>query len=402
MGMTSQSTNCQLSAMGMVNALGRTPGEIFLALTSGQAEPLEIESRVVAERSIPVGRVRGELPNIPESLSHIQSRNLQVALCALDQIADEISSERERIGSDRIVVGSSTAGIAEGELAIEHLEANKERKPGYFFQQQEMGTVAASLASLLNLQGPSYTISTACSTSAKVFGSAQMLMQMDICDAVIVGGVDSMCGLTLNGFTALDLTSSNPTLPFSKNREGINIGEGAALFLLTKRPGGVQMLGIGEASDAYHISTPDPEARGAVTALRQALKHAGVTPEDVWYINLHGTGTLHNDEMEAKAVSTVFGSRTYCSSTKPMVGHMLGASGATEVGFCYLALKDFLARGEQSLNLPVHLYDGAYDPSIEAVQLVTEPTALKRAGRPVCLSNSFGFGGSNCAVALGA
>jgi 3-oxoacyl-[acyl-carrier-protein] synthase-1 len=221
-----------------------------------------------------------------------------------------------------------------------------------------------------------------------------------LCDAVITGGFDSLCKLTINGFSSLELVSDEVTNPFSRNRKGITIGEGGAVFLLERtdahelEPDAVCLCGVGESSDAYHISSPDPSAKGAIAAIRAALDAAGLCPEDIDYINLHGTGTLHNDAMEARAMRSVFGESKPCSSTKPLVGHMLGASGATEIAFCWMALRDSQCR------LPPHLFDGERDPELPVMNLVSV------GDTSVCplrytLSNSFGFGGSNCAVVLG-
>jgi 3-oxoacyl-[acyl-carrier-protein] synthase-1 len=215
----------------------------------------------------------------------------------------------------------------------------------------------------------------------------------------VVGGFDSLCKLTTNGFSALELVSDEVTNPFSKNRKGITIGEGGALLVLERHDEAqlddtvVCIAGVGESSDAYHISSPDPEGRGAIAAIKAALAQARVEPNEIGYINLHGTGTPHNDSMEARAVSAVFSSDVPCSSTKPLVGHMLGASGATEVAFCWMVLSD------SGNRLPPHIFDGALDPDLPALALV-KPESL--ADRPIryALSNSFGFGGSNCAVVL--
>jgi 3-oxoacyl-[acyl-carrier-protein] synthase-1 len=237
-------------------------------------------------------------------------------------------------------------------------------------------------------------VSTACSSSAKVFASARSLIFAGVCDAVLIGGVDSLCAMTLCGFSSLEAVDPNITNPMRANRAGINIGEAAVLFMLSKGGQGVQLLGVGESSDAHHMSAPEPDGVGAEAAMRAALADAGLRPEDIDYVNLHGTGTIHNDSMESKAVARVFGLNTPCSSTKALVGHTLGAAGAIEAAFCWIALN---TQGDE-VPLPPHIWDGCRDPELPEIRLV-------ESGEfgPIrfTLSNSFAFGGSNCSVILG-
>jgi len=220
-----------------------------------------------------------------------------------------------------------------------------------------------------------------------------------ICDAVIVGGADSLCRLTLNGFDALELVSDSICNPLSKNRKGINIGEGACLFLLTKEGCGIQFLGCGESSDAYHMSAPDPKGLGAEMSMKRALEDSGLSSLDMDYINLHGTGTKNNDSMESKAISRIFSSKPdiFCSSTKPYVGHMLGASGATEIGFCWLMFHE----GDGSISPPPHYWDGCRDEALPQLRLAQSGDRLESKRRYAALSNSFAFGGNNCSVIIG-
>jgi len=217
-----------------------------------------------------------------------------------------------------------------------------------------------------------------------------------LADAVIAGGADSLCSFTIAGFQSLEAVSPVRCNPFSVNRRGINIGEGAALFLMTRKPGPVRLAGAGESSDAHHMSAPDPTGRGALLAIAQALEHGRVSPHDIDYINLHGTGTVQNDAMESDAVSRLFGERTYCSSTKPVTGHALGAAGAIEAALCWLTLADNPER-----RLPPHWWDGEADPNLRPLHLV-DPGQV--ASRPLryALSQSFAFGGSNAALLFGA
>jgi len=242
-------------------------------------------------------------------------------------------------------------------------------------------------------------VSTACSSSAKAFGSAQRLLDLELCDAVLVGGVDSLCALTLGGFASLGALSARPCNPLSVKRDGITIGEAAALFLLTREAGGVRLLGVGESSDAYHASAPDPTGRGAAAAMSAALAAAGLAPEAVDYVNLHGTATPHNDAMESLALTRVLPHQPPCSSTKALHGHTLGAAGALEVAVCWLMLS---AASPAALPLPPHVWDGQRDPALPRLTLVAAGDhAPRRTDGFHCLSNSFAFGGSNCAVLLG-
>jgi 3-oxoacyl-[acyl-carrier-protein] synthase-1 len=227
-----------------------------------------------------------------------------------------------------------------------------------------------------------------------VFAAGQRLLDADFCDAVIAGGSDSLCKLTTNGFDALEAMAPGICNPFSINREGINIGEGAALLLMSRDEGPIRLLGVGESSDAWHMSAPEPSGKGAELAIRGALDQAALAPQQVGYINLHGTATPKNDEMESCVVNRVFGPDVPCSSTKSQIGHTLGAAGAQEVGLCWLLLDDL----NVNKQLPMHLWDGAADPDLATIGLTVEGDAWQQ---DVCMSNSFAFGGSNVCVIIG-
>ncbi|MFN8391095.1 MAG: beta-ketoacyl-ACP synthase [Bdellovibrionota bacterium] len=397
----------RVAALGIVSAVGVGADVHLKALRAEHGATLRRERSPVTHRETFVGAVDDSLlAPVPSRLAALQSRNAQLALCALEQIRDHVRAAVEAWGAHRVgvVIGSSTSGIAEGEAAIACLQRGEKFPESYCYTQQEMAAVSSVIAEALALKGPSYTISTACSSSAKVFNSGRALIELGICDAVIVGGADSLCGMTLEGFAALDLLSPATTNPFSVHRSGINIGEAAALFLLTREAKGVRLLGVGEASDAYHVSAPEPSGAGAARAMKAAFDDASLSPKDIDYINLHGTGTSANDSMEAKAVRAVFDTPPLCSSTKPLTGHTLGASGAVEAAVCFLILQEFQRSG--NLPLPVHRFDGWYDPELEPVPLVDWRSVLQRSedapiGRSICMSNSFGFGGSNCSLIFG-
>ncbi len=385
-----------LQEVGVVSALGAGKAELLTRLLACDSSGMVPYGPLLAGGSTWVAPVRSPLPELAAALAQFDCRNNRLLAAALDQIAAAVAAERERWGPRRVAVlmGTSTSGIANGEDAAESLARHGRMPEAYHYRQQEIGSVAEFAARYLGLTGLRYTISTACSSSAKVFAAALRLLAADRCDAVVVGGADSLCRLTLNGFDSLESLAREVCNPFSLNRKGINIGEGACVFVLTREPAAIRLCGVGESSDGYHISAPDPTGRGAEIALRAALEQAGVAPRDVGYVNLHGTATPKNDEMEAAVVARVLGCTTPCASTKPLIGHTLGAAGAHELGICWVLLSDANA----ARQLPAHVWDGVRDPALEPIALV-EPGA--RWEREVFVSNSFAFGGSNTTVAIG-
>jgi 3-oxoacyl-[acyl-carrier-protein] synthase I len=388
-----------LNALGIANALGRGKDEVAANLFAGSRAGLVEQGDLIPDRTVRVGAFRRPLPAIPDRLAHVDCRNNRLALAALDEIAPALHAAIRRHGADRVavVMGTSTSGLAEGEAAVKARRTQGAWPPHYRYSQQELGNLGAFVAAHLGLSGPAYTIATACSSSGKVFASAQRLIAAGLCDAALVGGVDTLCGLTLNGFHSLEAIAADYCNPFSRNRDGINIGEGAAVFLLSREPARIALLGVGESSDAHHVSAPDPEGKGALRAMRLALDAAGLPASAVDYVNLHGTATPLNDVMEGRAVAALFGSDIACSSTKAMTGHMLGAAAAGEAAFLWLALDPDHSDGA----LPPHLWDGAADPAIPSLALVPKRTRLPVTPRSAMLSNSFAFGGSNVAVLLG-
>ncbi|WLG39981.1 beta-ketoacyl-[acyl-carrier-protein] synthase family protein [Pseudomonas rhodesiae] len=381
-----------LNALGVICALGRGQAEVSRRLFAGDCSGMRAESGWVPERVLPVGGVQGELASIPPELGQQSSRNNQLLLEAALQIEEEIRQAIHTYGASRVgvVLGTSTSGIDEASRGIaEYLRDN--RFPGtYDYQQQELSAPANFLADWLQLSGPAYVISTACTSSARALMSARRLLDLGLCDAVICGGVDSLCKLTLNGFSALEAVSDTRCNPFSRNRDGINIGEAAVLFLMSRQPAPIALLGSGASCDAHHISAPEPSGKGALQAMRKALACAKLAPEQIGYLNLHGTATQHNDAMESLAVASLFPDGVSCSSTKPMSGHTLGAAGALEAAFCWLSLR----HGQ----VPPHVWDGEADPGLPALQWA-------RAGEPLkntrLMSNSFAFGGNNVSLIIG-
>jgi 3-oxoacyl-[acyl-carrier-protein] synthase-1 len=385
-----------LSDLAIINALGNGPQAVLENLLDGDQTGMVTCGPLLTGRSGVVGRVHAELPSLPDSFAEFDCRNNRLLAAATQQIVAQIDALKGEYGPDRVAVliGTSTSGIAEGEVAAEMMASTGTMPETYHYRQQEIGSAAEFLARYVGVDGPRYTISTACSSSAKAFASGQRLLAAGICDAVIVGGSDSLCQLTTNGFDALESMSPGICNPFSANRNGINIGEGAALFIMSRDEGPVRLMGVGESSDAYHMSAPEPSGKGAELAIRAALAEAQLEPRQIGYINLHGTATIKNDEMESCVVNRLFGPDTLCSSTKSQIGHTLGAAGAQELGLCWLLLTDMNA----NKRLPEHLWDGEADPDLAPVALTTGDAAWQQ---DVFLSNSFAFGGSNASVIIG-
>jgi 3-oxoacyl-[acyl-carrier-protein] synthase I len=381
-----------LNALGVICALGRGQAEVSRSLFAGDCSGMRAESGWVPERVLPVAGVQGELAAIPLELGQQSSRNNQLLLEAALQVEQPIRQAIHTYGASRvgIVLGTSTSGIDEASRGIAEYLRDRQFPGDYDYQQQELSAPANFLADWLQLSGPAYVISTACTSSARALLSAQRLLDLGVCDAVICGGVDSLCKLTLNGFSALEAVSSERCNPFSANRDGINIGEAAVLFLMTRAPGPIALLGGGASCDAHHISAPEPTGKGALQAMRKALASAGLVPEQIGYLNLHGTATQHNDAMESLAVASLFPDGVACSSTKPLSGQTRGAAGALEAAFCWLSL----AHG----RVPPHVWDGQPDPALPALQWARRGDTLEK---PCLMSNSFAFGGNNISLIIG-
>lgn len=393
-----------LNALGLNCALGQGKHAVATALFAGDSSGMRAQSGWVSERALTVGAVLGRLPELPALPGHPPSRNNQLLLAAALEIESELRAAIARFGAERIavVLGTSTTGIEEASQGIAAYLKQGELPTHYDYALQELAAPANFLSDWLDLSGPCFSISTACTSGARALLSAQRLLNLGVCDAVICGGVDSLCRLTLNGFSALEAISAERCNPFSANRQGINIGEGAALFLMTREPlsdatAPISLLGGGASSDAHHISAPQPDGLGAQAAMRKALTAAGISANQVDYLNLHGTATQHNDTMESQAVQAIFPNGVPCSSSKAMVGHTLGAAGALEAAFCWLTLS---AHNPQQL-LPPHIWDGQADPALPALNLVQPGSKLDSTRGRRLMSNSFAFGGNNISLILG-
>jgi 3-oxoacyl-[acyl-carrier-protein] synthase-1 len=388
-----------ITAITATSCLGaglRATSEALRAQRSGLA-PCNFET---VQLDTYIGQVPGiDERSLPSEISDYECRNNRLALLGLKQDGFMAATARavDRYGAERVGVflGTSTAGMLETEIAFRSLDANGMLPASFKYAGSlDFYSLASFVRKVLSLQGPAAVVSTACSSSAKVFGMARRYMQLGIIDAAVVGGVDSLCLTTMYGFHSLQLTSPVQCRPFDKHRDGISVGEAAAFALLevmgdSNVPGTLALLGVGETSDAHHISSPHPEGAGARSAMQAALADAELPASAVDYINLHGTGTPSNDGAESKAVEGVLGTEVPCSSTKGYTGHTLGAAGALEIAICAIAVSDgFMPSG---LNCTL------IDPECRINYL----RSLGDAGPRVALSNSLGFGGTNCSVVIG-
>ncbi|MDH5736977.1 MAG: beta-ketoacyl-ACP synthase, partial [Gammaproteobacteria bacterium] len=353
-----------------------------------------------------IGEVDGlEQLDFPAHLSEFDCRNNRLAYLAImqDGLLESVNNLADAYGPGRValLMGTSTSGILQTELAYQLRTADDSLPEWYSYQcTHNAYSLVSFLKSLTRVGGPAFSISTACSSSAKVFASAERLLNLGLADAVLVGGVDSLCLTTLYGFNSLQLLSEDPCKPCDTERKGISIGEAAGFALITKKnqsrvDSGQSLVvkGYGESSDAYHMSSPHPEGKGAYLAMAQAIEKASLRPEAVQYINLHGTGTKANDVAEALAVVNLFGGQLMCSSTKGWSGHTLGACGITEIVFSMLSMEGGFLPG--TLNLE------KIDDRIQANILKNNVSFRQDILIDNVLSNSFGFGGSNCSVLLG-
>lgn len=389
-----------LNALGVVCTLGAGKAAVAEALFAGDAAGLRAEAGWIPGHAPPMGAVRTPLPAIPPPLDASRdNRCNRLLLAAAREIEMDVRTAIVRFGGERVgvVIGTSTGGIEEATDGLGEWRRCGAWPDDYRYAHQELAGPAEFLAEWLELSGPCYAISTACTAGARALLSAQRMLRLGLCDAVLCGGVDTLARLPLNGFHALEAMDAERCQPFSRHRRGINIGEAAALFLMTRERGTVQLLGGGASSDAHHMSAPDPEGRGAVAAMRAALADAQLAPAQIDYLNLHGTATEHNDRMESRAVAEVFPHSVPCASTKSLTGHTLAAAGALEAAFCWLSLTDDRA----ARRLPPQVWDGAMDEELPALAIVP-PGGHLASGRPRRLmSNSFAFGGNNASLILG-
>lgn len=388
-----------ISAYTATTCLGRGHAATLAALRAGHSG-LAVCAFETVHLDTWIGEVADvDIEQLPAALAAYDCRNNRLTQMALetDGFANSVREAIARYGKDRVGVflGTSTAGILQTELAYRRRDPITGALPNDFNYRTTHNSFSLSefTRKYFGLEGMAMAISTACSSSAKVFAAAARQLELGNIDAAVVGGVDTLCLTTLYGFASLQLTSSSPCRPYDEARDGISIGEGAAFALLERADqpplGSLLLLGTGESSDAYHMSAPHPEGLGAQRSMEAALRSAGLGTGEIDYINLHGTSTPANDAAEGKAVATLFGERVPCSSTKGATGHTLGAAGAVEAVICALALSDGFLPGSPGTQ--------TLDPAI--------PIAYLQHGRDSqprrALTNSFGFGGSNCSLILG-
>lgn len=380
-----------IQALAMNCALGSDLGTIWQQAIKGESPGMQPSERYVKT-------VLGQIEYNQQALTtEFDCRINHILIDTFQQIKTDYQEliqgvEPTKIG---VVLGTSTSAVDELESAIKLLDTTQQWPDSYQPHMQRMACVSECLADYLSVSGPTLSISTACSSSAKAIITAKKWLNQGVCDVVVAGGIDVVCELTVKGFHSLGALSDELTNPFSSNRKGINIGEGVSLMLLSKDKAEVNVIGTGVSSDAHHISAPDPTGSGAIKAMKMALKEAKIEAKDIDYINLHGTGTPQNDAMESLAVNTVFGDQTPCSSSKALIGHTLGAAGALELGLTALSMSAINKSGQ---FLP-HFNDQQIDPELASTHLVSADNTL---GVPRnALSNSFAFGGSNAVVILG-
>ncbi len=380
-----------ITAHAAVNALGRSTAEVLAHLDADESglrpPPFEVPLETV------VGAIPGELEPLPAEWAKYDCRLSRMAKLAYDEVHPSLVAARERWGAERVAVilGTSTGGLHATERAFFQWRDDGSVPDDFdFHHQHDFNGLGQLLGRMAGVDGPVYTLSTACSSSGKVMAAAWRLMDAGVIDAALVGGVDSLCRMTLQGFHGLGVLSDQACRPFSAERKGINIGEGAA-FQLIEREGesDVWLLGVGESSDAHHMSSPHPEGRGAAEAMSRAMTQAGLETSDVDHVNAHGTSTILNDKAEAIAIHALFGDRVPVVSTKGFTGHLLGAAGGTEASFAIHAVR--------SNRIPANL---GVEPKDPAVQIDVRPEARKQEVRRV-LSNSFAFGGSNVSLLIG-
>ena len=397
-----------LSPPGMLCCAGQNRTQCFDAAVKGDQRGIR-PILLAGDRRFLAGRIQEELPDAAADFGTepaaytAHTRVIRIADAALEQIRGDVESARARYGADRIgvCVGSCDNG-SEGSFSAHKAYLTTGVFPqDYGIRFQSAGYTADFIAGKFWLAGPALTVSTACASSAGAIIKGAELIRAGLCDAVIAGGVDVASPTVLLGFNALEAVSTAITNPFSKNRKGITLGEGACFFMLGKDRTAqkIALLGAGESADAFHITAPRSDGSGAIQAMGQALARAGIEPDEVDYLNLHGTGTPLNDRMEALALARVFPgytARPLVSSTKPITGHTLGAAGALELALCWMTL-DAASQGKTAV--PVHCWDEVYDHELPKLRFAEPGTRMEKPR--ICMSNSFAFGGCNVSLIIG-
>ena len=418
-----------LSKPGVICAAGKSSGQLFEAVC--RADNSSIKKRKVGsgEDYFAASVNKDDFEAITggdKAPSQFDSKIVRMENSALNQIENTVKLALQKFGAEKIGVCIGSCDNLTELSGPSHLKFFTEGDfKDYSIEKQSAQYVARFIKERFGLKGPANAFSTACSSSAVAIIKAAQLIKTGICDAVIAGGADIASDTALMGFGSLEAISPQPTNPFSKNRKGITMGEAAAFFLLCREDldkTGIILAGYGESADAYHMTSPDPEGKGAAAAMERALKSAGLSAKDIGYLNLHGTGTKFNDSMESKAVDRIFGDyKVPCSSTKGTTGHTLGAAAALELAICFetlqMAAGALLAesgRGNSHSNciptiapddtssflLPAQRWDGIRDEELPALNFVSAGSCGKKGEVRACMSNSFAFGGSNASLII--
>ena len=389
-----------LNDMEIACSLGKNKEMVFQNLMNADVDASEKAINLISGRSCIEMTLPFDLPSMPDSFQKYHSKNNQLLYHLFQEIQHTVSLAVQKYSKQRIgiVMGTSSSGMKEGEDAYAYYAKNKIWPNTYTYQQQEVSSLSDFAAAFFQVTGPSYTISTACSSATKALASARRLLEANICDAVIVGGADTICDIIRNGFDSLDLISQNRAIPFSKNRKGITLGTGGAVFLMSKEDlldnNPPFLSGYGETSDASHISAPDPSGKMPEQAIHDALNMAKIQPNNIDYINLHGTGSQLNDTMEGACIDRIF-KETPISSTKALTGHTLGACGAVEAAILWMSLMN---HQNEALFLPPHFYDN--QPENTALSFAKTKQTIPLKQEINMLSNTFAFGGNNASVII--
>jgi len=383
-----------ITAYAACSALGMTSREVLDALYAGHcglgANALALELPFATA----LGALPAALPHLPSHLAAYDTRLARMAMLLVHELGSALPDAVHRYGAQRvaIVMASSTAGLETSEHAFAHSLRHGRLPETYSFAQaHSFGALIEVLRALSTARGPGYVVSTACSSGNKVFGCAERLLAAGHADAVLVGGIDTLCQIAVRGFHSLGILSAAACRPFGLGRDGTSLGEGGALLLIERRgPGRARLLGVGETCDAHHMTQPLPDGAGAIAAMSAALAQAGIQAADIDHVNAHGTGTPLNDEAEAIAIEALLGCQVPVASTKGFTGHMLGAGASIEAVFSIAAIE----RGQ----LPQSLGASPLDPKLR-IQI---NHGVRAARCRYVLSNAFAFGGSNAAVVFGA
>lgn len=393
-----------LSKPAVICAAGRNKDELWASVVSGNQSGIK-KVQAMSGDDFYAARIPEELLN--PTTAKYDMRIMRIEETCLEQISAEVEAVKARYGAERIAVfvGSCDNGTEFSVAGHREYFKNGAFPKDYALEIQGADYVSTFVKDKFGLKGPACTFSTACSSSAGAIIKAAELIRAGIADAVVAGGVDIASDTTLIGFNGLGAVSSEITNPLSKNRHGITLGDAAAFFVVTKEAlentPEIKLLGFGETSDAYHMTSPDPSGDGAARAMEAALKNAGLKAEEIDYVNLHGTGTKFNDSMESKAVDRIFGDyKVAVSTTKGETGHTLGAAGALELAVCFMTISENLSKSNKNATLPVQLWDGEQDPEMPVLNVVGKNTVYEREIKK-CMSNSFAFGGANSCLIIG-